>query len=92
MENIFKVGDKYIHFKEDGSHVIGTIKTISLSQVSDYNGFCYEVINLISEEGGLVCIGQTKGSIHKLNHIMTDEEKELFKNGSYIDPTPTRSS
>ncbi len=91
MDNIFKKGDKYIHFKEDGTYVIKTIKNIALSQVSEISGFCYEVINLIPEEDyEQVSLGQTKGRIHKLNHVMTEEEIELFKKNLYKDSIPTR--
>jgi hypothetical protein len=90
MDNIFSKGDKYVHFKEDGTIVTGEVKSVVLSQVSDLTGFCYEVINLETQDNKILSIGQTKGRIHKLNHTMTPEEKDKFNRGEFVDNTPCR--
>lgn len=86
MDNIFNVGDKYIHFKDGGAIDTGTIINISLSQVCDGSGFCYEVINLHTDNqaGRVLSIGQTRGSIHKMNYQMSKDELDLFKDVVYI--------
>lgn len=71
MENIWNIGDKFISYEKDDKVYIGTVKHISISQVLDLRrDLCYEVINLESEDGQLISIGQTKRQVYRISaHI-----------------------
>jgi hypothetical protein len=78
--NMFKPGDKYIHFTNYGSISFGTVKHVHEVNITDINNsVVYVSVSIINDKNQCLELDGTDGRIYRIIKDLNEEEIKTLK-------------